>query len=100
MNKKSMVYWLAAFVVLLPAVGALPAPVLTAPVRAAAIGGQILTGYSTYTNNTYEAQARQYTFSVNGTVQTSTTPPAVADWITPSVFYDYGWAGLRKIDER
>ncbi|MHA7965500.1 hypothetical protein ACX93W_15310, partial [Paenibacillus sp. CAU 1782] len=92
MNKKRMLFWLSAFVVLLPLVGALLTPVLTAPIRAASIGGQILTGYTTYTNNTYDGWATHYTYSINGSIQNSTTPPADVDWVTPSVFYDNGWA--------
>ncbi|OBR67588.1 hypothetical protein A7K91_22145 [Paenibacillus oryzae] len=92
MSKKRMIFWLTALVVLLPVVGALLTPELTVPLRAAGIGGQILTGYSTYTNNVYEGRATEYTFSVDGIVQNSPNPPAVADWLTPSVFYDYGWS--------
>ncbi len=92
MNKKGMLYWLAAFVVVLPVIGALLTPALTAPVRAAGVSGQILTGYSVYTNDTYHTRATQYTYSVDGSVHQSMSPPAVADWMTPSVFYDYGWS--------
>jgi len=58
---------------------------------AATIEGQVMGSYQTITNNTYTGTVTEYTFSLNGVVQQSSTPPTNADWVTPSNFFDAGW---------
>ncbi|GGG72392.1 hypothetical protein GCM10010918_30220 [Paenibacillus radicis (ex Gao et al. 2016)] len=50
-----------------------------------------MTHYETHSNAVYVSWATQYTFSDDGIVQQSSAPPAEADWVTPSNFYDLGW---------
>ncbi|MFF2092246.1 S-layer homology domain-containing protein [Paenibacillus sp. NPDC058174] len=97
MKKRSIFSTLAAMVLLLPIVGAFAGAVLVVPVSAASatsFEGQMLTNYQIHANAVYSSWATQYTFSDGGSVQQSASPPAEADWVTPSNYYDGAWNHL------
>ena len=66
---------------------------------AAPTQGLVMTGYQTQSNAWYTSMVTEYTFSVGGVVQQGGTPPATADWATPSNYWDGGWA-LNSWNER
>lgn len=53
--------------------------------------GQVLVSTELYANANYFNPVTEYTFSLNGVVQQSSSPPPEADWITPSEYYSGGW---------
>ncbi|WP_421926978.1 S-layer homology domain-containing protein [Lysinibacillus capsici] len=83
---------MAIVILLMPMIGSFVTFTNPTQVSAAAtIEGQVMGSYQTITNNTYTGTVTEYTFSLNGVVQQSSTPPTNADWVTPSNFFDAGW---------
>ncbi|MEY2355694.1 S-layer homology domain-containing protein [Lysinibacillus capsici] len=83
---------MAIVILLMPMIGSFVTFTNPTQVSAAAtIEGQVMRSYQTITNNTYTGTVTEYTYSLNGVVQQSSTPPTNADWVTPSNFFDAGW---------
>ncbi|MBB1652215.1 hypothetical protein A9976_22575 [Delftia sp. UME58] len=59
---------------------------------AAPAQGLVMTSYQTQYHALYASTVTEYTFSEGGVVQQGSSPPATADWITPSNYWDGGWA--------
>jgi len=92
MKKRGVFSTLAIVILLMPMIGSFVTFTNQTQVSAAAtIEGQVMGSYQTITNNTYTGTVTEYTFSLNGVVQQSSTPPTNADWVTPSNFFDAGW---------
>lgn len=91
-NRRSIFRTLAAVMLLFPLIEAFVTAIIVTPVNASAPTGQIMTKYETESNNVYSGWATEYTFSLNGVVQKNSAPPTEADWVTPSNYYDTGWA--------
>ena len=92
MKKRGVFSTLAIVILLMPMIGSFVTFTNPTQVSAAAtIEGQVMGSYQTITNNTYTGTVTEYTFSLNGVVQQSSTPPTNADWVTPSNFFDAGW---------
>lgn len=92
MKKRGVFSTLAIVILLMPMIGSFVTFTNPTQVSAAAtIEGQVMGSYQTITNNTYTGTVTEYTFSLNGVVQQSSTPPTNADWITASNFFDAGW---------
>ncbi|MGO4537720.1 S-layer homology domain-containing protein [Paenibacillus sp. 2TAB19] len=92
MPKRSLLSTLAAVTLLLPLIGSLATAAMVNPVSAAAaVTGEVMTGFQNETNDVYDGYVTEYTFSSGGVVQQSAAPPSDADWITPSNINDMGW---------
>ena len=92
MKKRGVFSTLAIVILLMPMIGSFVTFTNPTQVSAAAtIEGQVMRSYQTITNNTYTGTVTEYTYSLNGVVQQSSTPPTNADWVTPSNFFDAGW---------
>lgn len=89
--KKRVFAILAVVTLLLPIIGAFVIATSASRASAATVEGQVMESYQVLTNNYYTSRVNQYTYSLNGVVQQSSSPPPVADWVTPSNYYDYGW---------
>ncbi|WP_418300884.1 S-layer homology domain-containing protein [Lysinibacillus fusiformis] len=93
MKKRGVFSTLAIVILLLPMIGSFAT--LTNPTQASATAatfqGQVMGSYQTISNNTYTSTVTEYTFSLNGVVQQSSSPPNNADWVTPSNYFDTGW---------
>ncbi|WP_165867400.1 S-layer homology domain-containing protein [Paenibacillus pinisoli] len=88
MKKRRFFSTVAMITLLLPLIGSFA---YVAKVSAAAYQVQIMTSYETYSNRIYSSHVTEYTFSHNGVVQQSSTPPAAAKWVTVSNYYDGSW---------
>jgi len=91
MKKRGVFSTLAIVLFLLPIMGSFATLFNPTQVSAATLEGTVMSSYQTVTNNTYTGTVTEYTFSLNGVVQQSSTPPTNADWVTPSNYFDNGW---------
>ncbi|WP_197278956.1 S-layer homology domain-containing protein [Lysinibacillus sp. ZYM-1] len=82
---------MAIVILLLPMLGSFVTFTSPTQVRAATFEGQVMRSYQAITNNTYTGTVTEYTYSLNGVIQKSSTPPTNADWVTPSNYFDSGW---------
>ncbi|WP_281217292.1 S-layer homology domain-containing protein [Lysinibacillus capsici] len=82
---------MAIVILLLPMIGSFVTFINPTQVSAATFEGKVMKSYQVTTNDTYTGTVTEYTFSLNGVVQRSSTPPTNADWVTPSNYYDNGW---------
>jgi len=91
MKKRGVFSTLAIVLLLLPIMGSFATLFNPTQVSAATLEGTVMSSYQTVTNNTYTGTVTEYTFSLHGVVQQSSTPPTNADWVTPSNYFDNGW---------
>ncbi|MGO4370328.1 hypothetical protein AB4Z21_05930, partial [Paenibacillus sp. MCAF20] len=69
MPKRSLLSTLAAVTLLLPLIGSLATAAMVNPVSAAAaVTGEVMTGFQNETNDVYDGYVTEYTFSSGGVV--------------------------------